>query len=134
LTAISQVIRLSMESPTIRLEQASSTAQRRACAFGGGVLGDVGQPEQVGSLGGELPQHEVVVDRPAWLAGQAALAGVHRPDPLLGAEPVDPVAGRRQALPGELVGHEPVAELWVVVVDVDHGVDQVRVVPLHVGS
>jgi hypothetical protein len=39
-----------------------------------------------------------------------------------------------RSLPGELVGHEPVAEVWVVVVDVDHGVDQVRVVPLHVGS
>ena len=31
---------------------------------------------------------------------------------------------------GELVGDEPVAELGVVVVDVDGGVDQVGVVPV----
>jgi protein gp37 len=36
-----------------------------------------------------------------------------------------------RALNGELVGDEPVAELRVVVVDVDRGVDQVRVVPRH---
>ena len=34
------------------------------------------------------------------------------------------------ALRGELVGDEPVAELGVVVVDVERGVDQVRVVPV----
>ena len=34
---------------------------------------------------------------------------------------------------GELVGDEPVAELGVVVVDVDRGVDQVRVVPVPLG-
>jgi hypothetical protein len=89
-----------------------------------------GQPEQVRALGGEIPQHQVVVHRRPWLAVEAALAGVHRPDPLLCAEPVDPVAGGDHALVGELVGDEAVAELGVVVVDVDCGVDQVRVVPV----
>jgi hypothetical protein len=55
---------------------------------------------------------------------------VHRPQPLLGAEPVHPVAAGDQAVAGELVGDEPVAELGVVVVDLSGGVDQVRVVPV----
>jgi hypothetical protein len=44
--------------------------------------------------------------------------------------PVDPVARGDHALLGELVGDEAVAELGVVVVDVDGSVDQVRVVPI----
>ncbi len=99
-------------------------------ALGGGVLGDVGQPQLVGSGGGELALDQVVVHRRAGPAGQAALAGVHRPHPLRAAQPVDPVAGGGDALVGELVGDVPVAELRVVVVDVDRGVDQVRVVPV----
>jgi hypothetical protein len=51
-------------------------------------------------------------------------------DPLLRAQPVDAVAAGGDAVAGELVGDESVAELWVVVVDVDGGVDQLRVVPV----
>jgi hypothetical protein len=43
---------------------------------------------------------------------------------------VDAVAAGGDAVAGELVGDESVAELRVVVVDVDGGVDQIRVVPV----
>ena len=94
------------------------------------MLGDVGQPQLVRPLRGEAAQHPIVVHRRTGAPIEAALAGVHRPDPLGCAEPVDAVAGRPDAFAGELVGDEPVAELGVVVVDVDRGVDQVRVVPV----
>jgi hypothetical protein len=55
---------------------------------------------------------------------------VRRPQPLLGAEPVHPVAAGHDAAGGQLVSDEPVAELRIVVVDVDRGVDQVCVVPV----
>jgi hypothetical protein len=61
---------------------------------------------------------------------QAALAGVAAEQALLGAQPVDAVAAGRDPDAGELVGDKPVAELGVVVVDVDRGVDEVGVVPV----
>ena len=64
------------------------------------------------------------------LAVQPAFLGVHRPQPLLSAQPADPVPARPHAATGEFVGDEAVAEFRVVVVDVDRGVDQVRVVPV----
>ena len=64
----------------------------------------------------------------------AASAGVDRPEPLLGAQPADPVARGGEALSGELVGDEAVAELGVVVVDVDRGVDQIGVVVVAVAD
>jgi hypothetical protein len=48
----------------------------------------------------------------------------------LGAPPVDAVAASGDPDAGELVGDEPVAELRVVVVEVDRGVDEVGVVPV----
>ena len=63
-----------------------------------------------------------------WRAVQATFAGVAAEQALLGAQPVDAVAAGGDPQAGELVGDEPVAELGVVVVDVDRGVDQVRVV------
>jgi hypothetical protein len=44
--------------------------------LGGGVFGDVGQPQLVDLVGGEAAFDEVVVDRRAGLAGQAALLRV----------------------------------------------------------
>ena len=43
-------------------------------------------------LGGEGALDQVVVDRRAGLAGQPPLLRVHRPEPLLGSQPADPVA------------------------------------------
>jgi hypothetical protein len=96
-------------------------------AFTGGMFGDVGQPELVGPGGGELPFDEIVVDRRSRLTRQSPRARVHRPKTLLGAEPIDPLAARNDAELGEFVGDEPVTELGVVVMDVDRGVDQLRV-------
>jgi len=102
-------------------------------ALAGGVLGDVGQPQLVELVGAEGPFDEVVVNGWAGLAGQAALLRMGRPESLLGAEPADPVPAGYHASVRELVGDEAVAELGVVVVDVDGGVDQVRVGPVPVG-
>ena len=55
-------------------------------------------------------------------------SGVHRPDPLLGAQPGDPVLAHLQAAFAQFVGDEPVAEGGIVSVDVVGGVDQVRVI------
>jgi len=55
-------------------------------ALGRGVLGDVGEPQSVGRLRGELSAHEVIVDGGAGLQAPAAPAGDHRGDPVLAAE------------------------------------------------
>ncbi|MDQ1537345.1 MAG: hypothetical protein QOE58_1738 [Actinomycetota bacterium] len=94
------------------------------------MFGQIGQPEMVGRCGPGLAGDEVVVDRRPWPAIEAAFAGVHRPEPLLGAEPVDPIAARGDPSCRKLVGDEPVAELRVVMMYIDRGVDQVRVVPI----
>ncbi|MDP9776733.1 hypothetical protein J2S58_000356 [Nakamurella flavida] len=70
------------------------------------------------------------MDRRSGLAVQTSASGVHEPQLLLGTQPVHAVAAGRDAGGGQLVGDEPVPELGVVVVDVDRGVDQVRVVPV----
>jgi hypothetical protein len=46
----------------------------------------------------------------------------------LGAEPGYPVRSGGDAVGGQFVGDEPVAERRVVVVDVERGVDQIGVV------
>ena len=98
------------------------------------MFSDVGQPQQVRPLGGELTLDQVLVHWRPGLSVQTSLAGVHRPQPGLGAEPVDPVPAGSDAARWELVGDEPIAELRVVVVDVDRGVDQVRVGPVPVAD
>ncbi len=100
-------------------------------AFGGAVLGQVGAPQLVRPGRDELASDDVVVHRRAGLAVQAAFPGVHRPQPLRRAQPLHPVLpGADAVLGGELVGDEPVAELGVTPMDVDCGVEQVRVVPV----
>jgi hypothetical protein len=51
-------------------------------------------------------------------AGQAALLGEHRPDPLTRAQANDPVRAGGDTELGQFIGDEPVAEGEVVVVDV----------------
>jgi GNAT superfamily N-acetyltransferase len=64
------------------------------------VLGDVGDPHDIGRRCVELALHEIVMHRRAWrLAVAAALLGRGGPDPVSPAEPpdaplTDPVAGR----------------------------------------
>ena len=57
--------------------------------------------------------------------GAAALAGVERPELCKVTAAAQRVPRRLPALLGELVGDEPVAELGIVVVDVDCGTNQV---------
>jgi hypothetical protein len=97
------------------------------------VFGDVGQPEFVGAGSSELSLDQVIVHRRTRPTRQTTLARMHRPEPLLGAEPVDPLAASEDAGFGELVGDERVAELRVVGVDVDRGVEQVRVGSVPIG-
>ena len=76
----------------------------------------------------------------SWIAGRglarARTLADHRGHTVLVAEPPDPVlAGVDHArVSGQLVGDEPVAEFRVVAVDVEDGVDQVRVVPVPVAD
>jgi len=81
--------------------------------LGGGMLGDVGQPDNIGCWRREVPLDQVVVHRrtgglPAALA---TLPGGGRPDPLRAADPPDPPFAAAMALLLELIGDEPVAEL-----------------------
>lgn len=102
-------------------------------ALGGGVFGDVGEPQQVWPRGAELAGHQIIVDGRSGSAAQATFSGVYGPQSLLAAQPIDPVAAGRDAGPGEFVGDEAVAEFRVVVVDVDRRVEQVRIGPVPVG-
>jgi hypothetical protein len=90
-------------------------------AFGGGVLGDVGDPDLVRLGGGEVASDVVVVDRRSRGLARAAatLADRGRPQALLGAQPPHPPLADVVAGALELVGQEPVPELRVVAVGVD---------------
>ena len=96
----------------------------------GAMLGDVGQPQLVRACRGEVPLDMVVVDGRAGFAPQAAFLREHGPEPLLGAQPPDPVLARLQASLLEFVADEPVAERGVVLVGVPRRVGQVSVVPI----
>ena len=91
---------------------------------------DVGQPQLVRPLSGEVPLDVVFVDGRAGFALQAAFLREHGPEPLLGAQPPDPVLARLQTSDLEFVGDEPVAECGVVLVGVPRRVGQVGVVPV----
>jgi hypothetical protein len=98
-------------------------------AFGGRVLGDVGDPHPVRRRRGEVPLQVIIVHGRAgqFSAAPAALAHRGRPQLLLRAQPPDSAFAGDQAGALELVGQEPVAELRVVAVGVDQGVGQVGV-------
>jgi hypothetical protein len=102
-------------------------------ALGGGVLGDVGQPDLIGTLGGEVPAHQVVMD--CWAGSSLAapsLLGGGRPDPVVAAQPPHPSFAGAVTGALELIGNEPVAELGVIGVHVDDRVGQVGVVEITV--
>jgi hypothetical protein len=99
-------------------------------ALGGRVFSDVGEPDLVRVLGGEVSLQQIVVHRRSRDTSRAALPAVTAEEPLLGAEPVHAVPAGHHTLLSELVSDEPVAELGVVVMDLAGQVDQVRVVPV----
>ena len=80
--------------------------------------------------GGEVPFHQVVVDRGPRFAVQAPLLRKHRPDPVVPAQALTPILTSRDALPREFIGDEAVSERRIVVVDIQGGVDQVRIRPV----
>ena len=124
--------------PTIRFENTSSMAQAVELALHRRVLGDVGEPDRIRSLGVELAPDQVVVHRRArdLAAATPALLRRGRPDPLLAAQPPHPALAATMASRLELIGDEPVAELGIVGVHVDDGVGEmgVGVVALRAGS
>lgn len=97
-------------------------------AFIGAVLGDVSQPDLIGSLGAELGLHEVFTQRRFGSAAQSALLGEDRPDLFLGTQPCNPVLAGDDSAPRQLIRDEPVPECEVIGVDVVGCVDQVWVV------
>ena len=100
------------------------------------MLGDVGQPDEVGRGRGERTADEVVMDRHRLLAGVAApsLAGRGRPHLLLAAKPVHAALTGSVAGGGELVGDKPVAELGLISVNLDDRVREMRVCPVAVAD
>jgi hypothetical protein len=67
------------------------------------------------------------MDRWAGLAAETALLGEDGPDPLAAAQPLDPVLAGADAQGRQFVGDEPVPERRIVQMDVQGGIDQVRV-------
>jgi hypothetical protein len=82
-----------------------------------GVLGDVGQPDGVRPIGGEVPLDEVVVHGRARRLGAAppALLGGGRPQPLLATQTPHPPLPDRMA-PLRLTSrdriHQVIARIW----------------------
>jgi hypothetical protein len=81
-------------------------------AFSGGVFGDVGQPQPVDSRSAvKVRSTRSSCNGGPGLRGPPTLLRARRPQPLLNAQPADPVQARGHALCEKLVGDEPVAEL-----------------------
>ena len=99
-------------------------------AMGGPVLGDVGQPELVWSIGGEVPLDKIVMDRRAGLAVEPPLLRVRREDPLGRAKPPDPTLGGDEPEVSQVVSDEPIADGLVGLIDVDRGVGEMGVIPV----
>ena len=98
------------------------------------VLGDVGEPQLVRSLGGEVSLDEVVMDRRSGPATESPLLRVRRPNALLRAQAPHPVLRRPMPEPLELVCDEAVSEGRVVVVDVHGDVREIGVVQVPVAA
>jgi hypothetical protein len=86
------------------------------------VLGDVGQPHHVRSAGGEDPTDEVVM---GWGARLGSLRGLgfaeHRPPAVVTTDPPhDPVRHVRVTTEADLIGEEPIPELGVIAMRVEH--------------
>ena len=102
-------------------------------ALGGRVLRDVGEPQLVRMSRGELPAHEVVVDRRARSLASPTVAVQHRGDAVLAAQARHAVLARVDpAFGSELVGDEAVAEDRVIGMDLTGSIDEVRVGPVPV--
>jgi hypothetical protein len=102
----------------------------------GRVLGDVGEPHRITSPRRELALQQVVVHRRArrLAAPAAALLRGRRPHPLLAAQPMRPSLADDVAGPLQLIGDEAVTERWIIGMDIDDRVREVRVVPVAIAD
>ena len=91
------------------------------------MLGDVGQPDLVGTRRREVALHVVVVNGRSGSFGPARSLGERAEDLLLRADAPHPSFTRDEAGALKLVGDEPVSKDRVIVVRVDGGVGQVGV-------
>ena len=119
-------------SSTMRLPPSRTTGiQSDAIALPtGAVFGDADEPLDVRLVGREVPPaagdgEQVVMNRRAGPAVQAAFLGVQRPDPLRRTQPLHPVLRGGDPVLAQLVGDQAIPELRRPVMDLQRGVDQV---------
>jgi hypothetical protein len=91
-------------------------------AFAGGVFGDVGEPQPVGAIRGEVTADQVVMHRRAGLLLSAALLAEHAPPVVVPADPPRGPVGHAGSRAAGLVGQEPLAELRILSVRVEQRV------------
>lgn len=99
------------------------------------MLGDVGQPQLVRVIRGEVAADEVVVRRRARLALLAVLGLAEgRLPAVVAADPPHRAITHLVADGPHLVGEEPVAELGIIPMGVEHGVGEMCLVELPIGD
>lgn len=87
------------------------------------MLADIGQPQPIRAISGEVPVDSVVVDRWSWPFSRAAAGFAERtPPPVRRADPPRCPTGQRLTRGTGFVGEEPIAEFRVVAVSVEQGV------------
>ena len=98
------------------------------------MFGNVGEPQLVWCIRGEIPAHQIIVDRWADLAVLAAFAlAEHTPPAVVRADPPRGALGHR--LPGiaGLGDQKAVTELRIIAVGVEQGVRPMRLEVLGAG-
>lgn len=93
-------------------------------ALGGGMFGDVGQPQLVRILGGEVTFDQVIMCRRSGLRTLLSLLVDDREDLVLVIEPLDAAFGHLDSSLVELISNEPIPELGGLGVDVDDSVHE----------
>ena len=86
------------------------------------MLSDVTNPTLIRSAGGEVALDQIIVNRRSWLLSVTALLDCRGEDLMLLAQSVNPVFRRGMTESVQLIGNEPVAELWIILMNVEHHV------------
>ena len=93
------------------------------------VPGDAGHPHLIRTLRGDVALHEIVEDRRASFAVQAAIPRQMRPDPLLGTQPPHtPLRCPNAGLRLDLVRDQPIPKPRLVAMNGEGGLDQVGII------
>ena len=96
------------------------------------MLGDIGQPQLVDVIGGEVTLHEIIVDRrPRAFPVLAALLPEHGPPLIVPADPPRGPLAHALASGLRFADQEPIPELGIIAVGVEQrvrpvGLDQLR--------